>query len=110
MYTEPVTARLEELRADGKPAVVYFHSPDCSACEQVQASLDEVYPEFNYTVALLDVDVTNLRYRDLVNQAGVQTAPTLLLLDAGGGEKLIVGEISPRDLRAELEVLAGGAP
>lgn len=110
LYTEPVTARLEQLRADSAPVVVYFHSPDCSSCEQVQASLDEVYPEFKDSVALLDLDVTNLRYRDLVNQAGVQTAPTLLLVNAAGEEKLIVGEISPQDLRAELASLAGGTP
>lgn len=108
LYTEPVTARLEQLRADGTPVVVYFHSPDCSSCKQVQASLNEVYPEFKDSVALLDLDVTNLRYRDLVNQVGVQTAPTLLLVNAAGEEKLIVGEISAQRLRAELAVLAGG--
>jgi thiol-disulfide isomerase/thioredoxin len=108
MYTEPVTARLEQLRADGTPVVVYFHSPDCSSCEQVQASLNEVYPEFKDSVALLDLEVTNLRYRDLVNRVGVQTAPTLLLVNAAGEEKLIVGEISPQALRAELAALAGG--
>lgn len=110
LYTEPVTARLEELRAAGKPVVVYFHSPDCSSCKVVQASLDEVHPEFKDTITLLDVDVTNLRYRNLVNQTGVQTAPTLLLVNAAGEEKLIVGEISPQDLRDELGALAGGEP
>lgn len=110
LYTEPVTARLEQLRADGTPVAVFFHSPDCSSCKQVQASLNAVYPEFKDSVALLDLDVTNLRYRDLVNQAGVQTAPTLLLVNATGEEKLIVGEISPEALRAELAALVGGAP
>jgi thiol-disulfide isomerase/thioredoxin len=109
-YTEPVTARLEQLRVDGTPVVVFFHSPDCSSCKQVQASLNAVYPEFKNSVALLDLDVTNLRYRDLVNRVGVQTAPTLLLVNAEGEETLIVGEISPEALRAELAALTGGAP
>lgn len=109
LYTEPVTARLEQLRAEGTPVVVFFHSPDCSSCKQVQASLNAVYPEFKDSVALLDLDVTNLRYRDLVNQVGVQYAPTLLLVNAAGEEKLIVGEISEQALRTELETLAGGA-
>lgn len=110
LYTEAVTAQLEESRAAGSPVVVYFHSPDCSSCKVVQASLDAVYPGFEDTVKLLDVDVTNLRYRDLVNQVGVQTAPTLLLVNMAGEEKLIVGEISPQDLQIELAALAGGAP
>jgi len=76
----------------------------------VKASLDEVYPAFKNAVTMLDVDVTDMRERELVERTGVQTTPTLLLVDASGVEKLIVGEISPQDLRAELEALVGGAP
>lgn len=110
LNSEPAAARLSEYRAAGKPVIVFFHSPDCSSCEQVQASLDEVYPEFKDSVVLLDADVTDMRERALVEQVGVQTAPTLLLVDASGAEKVIVGEISPQDLRTELSALAGGTP
>ena len=110
MNGEPVEERLETLRAAGEPVVVFFHSPDCSSCEQVQESLDTVYPEFESEVTLLDLDVTDLRYREFVQRTGVQITPTLLLVDAVGNEKLIVGEISPQDLRRELALLSGGAP
>jgi len=107
---EPTITQLTEHRTAGDAVVVYFHSPDCSSCEQVQASLNTVYPEFKNSVILLDVDVTNLRERALVEQVGVQTAPTLLLVNAAGEEKVIVGEISPEDLRSELVTLSGGTP
>mgnify|MGYP001767658728 CR=1 FL=1 len=110
LSSEPASAQLQELQAAGEPALVYFHSPDCSSCNQVKASLDEVYPTFKNNVTMLEVDVTDMRERDLVEQTGVQTTPTLLLVDAGGNVKLIVGEISPQDLRGELEALIGGAP
>jgi len=110
MNGEPVDERLASLRNAGEPVVVFFHSPDCSCCEQVQESLDEVYPEFKSAITLLDLDVTEMRYRELVQRTGVQIAPTLLLVDAGGNEKLIVGEISPQDLRRELALLSGGTP
>lgn len=110
LTSEPVASRLEAYRAAGQPVLVFFHSPDCSSCLVVQQSIDEVYPEFKNTVALLDLDVTDERERDLVERTGVQTTPTLLLVNAGGSEKLIVGEISPADLRAELDTLAGGTP
>ncbi len=110
LNSEPAAARLAEQRSAGKPVVVFFHSPDCSSCEQVQSALDEVYPEFKNSLVLLDADVTDMRERTLVEQVGVQTAPTLLLVDAGGMEKVIVGEISPEDLRTELSALAGGTP
>ncbi len=107
---EPAAAKLVVHRAAGDAVVVFFHSPDCSSCEQVRSSLDAVYPEFKNSVVLLDVDVTEMRERPLVEQIGVQTAPTLLLVNANGEEKMIVGEISPQDLRAELSALAGGTP
>ncbi len=110
LTSESVVSQLEEYRAAGQPVLVFFHSPDCSSCLVVQRSIDEVYPEFKNTIALLDLDVTDKRERDLVERTGVQTTPTLLLVNAGGSEKLIVGEISPADLRAELDTLAGGTP
>ena len=106
----PAAARLQQLQASVEPALVYFHSPDCSSCNQVKASLDEVYPAFRDNVTMLEVDVTDMRERELVERTGVQTTPTLLLVNASGVEKLIVGEISPQDLRGELEALIGGAP
>lgn len=107
---KPVSSRYAELRAASSPLVVFFHSPACSSCKQVKAALDEVYPEFADKVSLLDVDVSNMRDRELVERAGVQTAPTLLVVDAAGNEQLIVGEISPQNLRTVFKTLAGGTP
>ena len=42
LSTEPAAGQLQELQAAGEPALVYFHSPDCSSCNQVKASVDEV--------------------------------------------------------------------
>ncbi len=106
----PVTTRLEALREQGQPVVVFFHSPACSSCKQVQQTLAAVYPAYRETVFLLDVDTTDTRERELVERTGVQITPTLLLVNASGAEKLLVGEISSADLRAELDALAGGVP
>ncbi len=107
---EPLADQVSAYRAAGQPLVVYFHSPDCSSCAQVKEALDEVYPEFNNTVALLDLDVTNRRERAFVDASGVITTPTLLFIYSSGAEKRITGEISPEALRAELTALAGGTP
>jgi len=106
----PVSTRLEALREQGRPVVVFFHSPACSSCKQVQQTLAAVYPAYRETVFLLDVDTTDTRERELVERTGVQITPTLLLVNASGAEKLLVGEISTADLRAELDALAGGVP
>ncbi len=107
---EPAAGRVAALKNAGQPLVVYFHSPDCSSCAQVQTALDQVYPEFQDKVALLALDVTNGRERAFVDASGVITTPTLLFVDSSGAEKLVAGEISPQALRAELTILAGGAP
>jgi thiol-disulfide isomerase/thioredoxin len=107
---EPVSDQVAELKTAGQPLVVYFHSPDCSSCAQVQDALDQVYPEFKDAVALLDVDVTSRRERAFVDAAGVKVTPTLLFIDSSGAEKLFAGEIENDVLRAELSTLAGGAP
>jgi thioredoxin-like negative regulator of GroEL len=107
---EPATDRAAAYRAAGQPLVVYFHSPDCSSCAQVQDALDLVYPEFKDTVALLDVDVTSRRERAFVDASGVKITPTLLFIDSSGAEKLFAGEIENDVLRVELSTLAGGAP
>ncbi len=107
---EPVADQVAALKAAGSPLVVFFHSPDCSSCAQVQDALDRVYPEFNDSIALLDLDVTNRRERPFVEANGVITTPTLLFINSSGAEKLFTGEISPEALRAELTALAGGTP
>ncbi len=43
---EPMADQAAAYRAGGQLMVVYFHSPDCSSCNQVQQALDQVYPEF----------------------------------------------------------------
>lgn len=101
---------MAELRAVGRPIVFFFHSPECRSCEVVQQSLDQVYADFEDSIELLDVDVTNQRERAFINESGVKTAPTLLLIDGSGAEKLVAGEIDPEEMYALLSALSGGAP
>lgn len=107
---EPPEQVLDRLEANGKPALVFFHSPDCRSCLQVQGSLDEVYPEFADRVTLLSLDVLEFINDALVKRTGVHTTPTLLFRDANGNEQVFSGEISVEDLRQRLSALVGGTP
>ena len=77
---------------------------------RVQTALEQVYPEFESDIMLLDVDVTNRSERSFVETSGVITTPTLLFISPDGRENLFVGEISTAQLRAELLALTGGRP
>ena len=107
---EPPEQVLERLKVNGKPALVFFHSPDCRSCLQVQGSLDEVYPEFSDQVTLLSLDVLEDSNDVLVKRTGVHTTPTLLFVDANGNEQVFSGEISAEDLQQRLSTLVGGTP
>lgn len=101
---------LERYKASRTPVVVYFHSPECLSCNQVQGSLDEVYPEFKNRVALISLDVLEDVNDALVERTGVHTTPVLLFIDSSGNEQLFSGEISVADLRQKLSALGGGNP
>ncbi len=106
----PVSEQVATSKAAGQALVVYFHSPGCSSCARVQTALEQVYPEFESDIMLLDVDVTKRSERSFVETSGVITTPTLLFISPDGRENLFVGEISTAQLRAELLALTGGRP
>lgn len=101
---------LQRYKDSGQPVVVYFHSPECLSCRQVQGTLDELYPEFKERVKLISLDVLDESSEELVERTGIHTTPVLLFVDAAGHETQFSGEISPEDLRMRLSELSGGTP
>ena len=108
--TEAPEVSLQKFKDNRQPVLVYFHSPECLSCREVQGALDEVYPEFKDRIALLSLDVLDDSSEALVERTGVHTTPVLLFVDANGNETQFSGEISPADLRARLNALSGGTP
>ena len=108
--TEAPDVQLERYQAQAKPVMVFFHSPDCRSCLQVQKSIDEVYPEFKESVGLVDVAVLEPVNQDYVKRTGVHSTPTLIFIGISGTEKVVAGEISAEALRNELIALIGGTP
>ena len=100
--------QLDKALAQRQPALVFMHSTDCIPCAQMMKIVDQVTPEFEGKVALVDVDVYNDANASLMRRLGLQVIPTSVIYDRNGQSKTYVGVMSANDLRSRLQQAAGG--
>lgn len=91
----------------GQAAFVFFHSDNCQSCIDMMGVVDEVYPEFQEVLPIVDVNVYDPLNQNLLSRARVTGIPTQLFLAADGSGKISVGVMSPEQLREQLNLLAG---
>ena len=101
-------AMVDQLLSEGKPTFVFFHSTDCYTCKVMMATVADVYPEFQDTVALVDVDVYDASNQNLLQKAQIRSIPTQVFFDGSGKSTVIIGVMEPDALRQHLVTLAGG--
>lgn len=106
----PAQEKLDTYLADGKPVMVFFYSDSCRSCQEMEVAIDEIYPSFSESVALIKVNVYDKKDLELVEQTGVQITPTTLFIDQAGHRLLVPEKMSADELRHRLVVLAGGQP
>jgi len=100
--------RLERLLAAGQPTLAFFHSNSCVECTKMIKVVTDVYPEFEDSVGLVDVNVYDPQNRALLQQARVQYIPTLIFYDASGKEsEFVVGAVPRQRVRFLMRQAAG---
>ena len=97
---------LDRALAANQPTLAFFHSQTCDSCIEMTAIVQEVYPEFEGSVTLVDVDVYDSRNDALVGRARVPGIPTVVLFDSSGEATWLVGVTAADQLRAHLLALA----
>jgi thiol-disulfide isomerase/thioredoxin len=100
-------AQLEDALKAGKPALAFFHSDNCQQCIIMIETVDQVFPEFESQVELVDVNVYDPVNEPLMRSVRLQYIPTLVFYDRAGKYQSIVGVMSAEVLREKLSVLAG---
>jgi thiol:disulfide interchange protein len=100
--------QLGRLLAAGKPVLGFYHSTNCTKCKQMMATVAEVYPEFEGTVGLVDIDVYDKANTGLLSVAGIRAIPTQIFYDKSGQQKTVLGVMTAEELREQLRTLAGG--
>jgi thiol-disulfide isomerase/thioredoxin len=91
-----------------QPVFVFYHSTTCQTCVDMMAVVAQVYPEFKDQVGLVDVDVYQPWNQELLRYARVTNIPTQVFINEKGESQTMIGGLQPAELRAQLQVLAGG--
>lgn len=93
---------------NGRPTLAFFHSKTCDSCKEMTAIVQEVYPTFASSVALVDVDVYDARNAGLLRSIGIRAIPTVVFFDRTGAGKMQIGVMPAADLRQVLSELQQG--
>lgn len=104
---ESPEAKLDRLMEEGKPVFVFFHSTNCQSCIDMMNIVDQVYPEYQSDVALVDVNVYDPQNQNLLRRAGINTIPTQVFIRRNGDGKVTLGLMEPNLLRQQLNELKG---
>ena len=101
-------AQLERHLTAGKPTLAFFHSNSCVQCIKMMEVVEQVYPEFDGSVALVDVNVYDQANARLLQVARIRAIPTQIFFDRTGQGTVIMGAMTPDQFREQMQTLAGG--
>ena len=101
-------AHLERLLASGQPTFAFFHSNNCVQCIKMMEVVEQVYPEFDDSVALVDVNVYDKANTSLLQRAQIRAIPTQIFFDRTGQGRVLMGAMTPDQFREQMQTLAGG--
>jgi thiol:disulfide interchange protein len=101
-------AQLDQALSEGRPAVVFLHSLNCVACKEMMQTMAEVYPKYQDSIALIDVDVYDQGNNNIIRREQLQSIPTLVFYDEQGARQVFIGAMPSEQFRDTLAQLASG--
>jgi len=107
----PITSKPPEVQLDthleeSRPVFVFFHSNNCQSCIDMIHVVEQVYPQFQEQVALVDVNVYDKQNTDLLRRANITYIPTQMFIDSSGQSEQTIGVMSPQELQEQLLKIA----
>lgn len=101
-------AQLDEALAAKHPTFVFLHSTDCIPCKAMMDTVSEVYPDFQDSVVLIDVDIYDQSNKNLMQRERLQSIPTLVFYDEQGRRQVFIGAMPSDQFRDVMTQLAAG--
>ena len=101
-------AQLDQALSEGRPAVVFLHSLNCVACKEMMQTVADVYPEYQDSIALIDVDVYDQGNNNIIRRERLQSIPTLVFYDEQGARQVFIGAMPSEQFRDTFAQLASG--
>jgi thiol:disulfide interchange protein len=106
--TANLEAELDQALQQGRPTFVFLHSLECIPCKEMMNTVAQVYPEFQDSVVLIDVDIYQQSNANLIRREGLQSIPTLVFYDAQGKRQLFIGAMPAEQFHDVMTQLAAG--
>lgn len=105
--TASLETKLDQALRDGRPTFVFLHSLECIPCKEMMGTVADVYPNFQDSVVLIDVDIYDPSNENIVRREFLQSIPTLVFYDANGQRQIFIGAMPSDQFRATLQALTG---
>ena len=100
-------AQLDQALEEGEPVLAFFHSTTCDLCIIMMDTVAQVYPQYQDTVTLVDVNVYDQQNESLLRRVQLKYIPTLVFFDANGQVEQHIGVMEATQLSSKLAALAG---
>jgi len=101
-------AQLDQALKDKRPTFVFLHSLDCIPCKEMMGTVADVYPDFQESVVLIDVDIYDQSNSNIIHRERLQSIPTLVFYDAQGTRQVFIGAMPSEQFRDVMTQLAAG--
>ena len=90
----------------GKPAILYFSSPDCVPCKTIQRpALERLMVDLKDAIQLIEIDAT--KQPNLTDAWGVLSLPTTFIIDSLGQPRGVnLGVATEKKLITQLQKIA----
>lgn len=101
-------SQLDQALVDNRPTFVFLHSLDCIPCKAMMQTVADVYPGYQDSIVLIDVDVYDQSNNNILRREQLQSIPTLVFYDAQGARQVFIGAMPVDQFSDTLARLAAG--
>ena len=101
-------AQLDQALDEGRPTFVFLHSLDCIPCKAMMKTVADVYPDYQDSVVLVDVDIYDQSNSNIIQRERLQSIPTLVFYNAQGTRQIFIGAMPSEQFRDVMTQLAAG--
>ena len=101
-------SQLDQALADKRPTFVFLHSLDCIPCKAMMQTVADVYPDYQDSIVLIDVDVYDQSNNNILRRERLQSIPTLVFYNAQGARQVFIGAMPADQFSDTLTQLTAG--
>ena len=98
-------SQLDAALREKRPTFVFLHSLECIPCKEMMGTVAEVYPDFQDSIVLIDVNIYDESNSNILRRENLQSIPTLVFYDAQGTRQVFIGAMPVEQFRDTLTQL-----